>query len=682
MSKKAPWYSPVFVLALPALLVLASRVPAQGARVNGGRYYPIAPLRLMDTGGELGLRYDYFSQSESFEGGDDLEIANHYFQEYVLGRTRGYIYHPRLVDFRAEGKIGLLQQIIRESGYSSSNVQDESNDGTIDGYDVYAYFLKEHPVSFSAFANRDREPLLELFTDRFMLERESRGASANWRNRYVPMNVSFTRTLSKEWGSDSHTDSKSDVLQYNARNKVANWMRTDFRYRYQEYNQQFRSDAPQSNIDRETHYRSHNADFTNSIYLSHDKRSFLSSTARYYNQRGTQDLETFDWRERLQLQHTRTFRTYYQAGYQRNNVQDGHVNSYRGEAGAEHKLYKSLQSHVDIHGRRTEFQDDLRENVVGGTGRVDYRKRTGLGYLTAGYSRTLDRFERKGGGTGIQFIINESLTLRSGVTSFLENPDVIGTSIVVTDPQNQVVYLEGFDYDVLLLGNRTGIEIHPGGNLSDGDTVFVDYQFEFDSDFHYYSDDQDFHIRHDFQKLLTGLSVYYRWHDLSAHDLPNDRDLRVLTYTDQMVGGKFRWKDLEWTEEYREYDSNVTSYRQLRSQLDGSHRLTPTLRWGWTAGIINTGYLERIPGDGKDADFYFASTRVNGSLLRNGYWSVEGRGQKETGRTERTLLGVLGKLGFKWRQVRVETGARYEHFDVFDSERDRAHVFVQIARVF
>lgn len=669
-------------LAVTVIVALASPAVAQRRRRDGARYYPVAPLRILETGGEIGFQYDYFSERESQDGGNQSRLTNHYFQEYVLGRTRGYVYHPRMMDFRAEAKLGLMQQLIARSGYpDSAGPESEANNGTITGYDLYAYFLKEHPVSFTAFANREQEPVLELFNDRYMVMRESQGGSVRWKNRVVPMSLAVTRTQGTEWGGDSVSHSQTDTVEYTARHQVANWMRTELRYRYQEYSQRFRADTPLLSLDRKTDLDSHTADLVNTLYLTSDKRSHLTSTLRYFKQRGTQDLETFNWRERLQLQHTKNFRTYYMANYQRTNLPGAYIHSYRGEVGADHRLYKSLRTHLDVHGRRTQYVG-LREDVVGATGRVDYRKRTGAGVLTAGYSRTLDRFERTGG-TGSQPVLDEPITLEFGTVQYLENANINPASVIVTDPANEVTYVEGFDYQIVQSGDRVGIELLPGGLLSEGDTVLVDYQYEYDSDFDYISDDQMFHIRHDFQKLIKGLSLYYRWHDLATHQLPDDRDLRILEYTDQVAGMKYRfWKKVEWTEEYREYNSLHTNYRQIRSQLDGSHRLSPRLRWGWNMGMLNTEYVEGIPGDGTDADYLFAGTRFTGSILRNGYWSVEGRAQEETGLTERTLFGALAKLGFRWRKIRMETGAKYEHYDVYDNERDRTHVFVQVARLF
>jgi hypothetical protein len=134
------------------------------------------------------------------------------------------------------------------------------------------------------------------------------------------------------------------------------------------------------------------------------------------------------------------------------------------------------------------------------------------------------------------------------------------------------------------------------------------------------------------------------------------------------------------TEEYETYDSNSDSYDQIRSQIEGSHRLNSWLRLGWRAGLLLVDYADDIgPGD-DHSKILFAGTTMGGTFRNNGYWQVEGRARKEMGRTEETLLGLVGKLGFRWRKMRLAFGGRAEQQKRFDNSRDRFHVFLQIAR--
>jgi hypothetical protein len=174
---------------------------------------PVAPFRLTETGGEIGLSFDYFGETQTHEGYDSIRFSNLTFEEYILMRLRGYVYHPRFLDFRTRVKIGLLQQFITRSGLDEDESENLDSNTFVSGYDIYLAFLKEHPLSVSIFANRDRRPVLQLFTDRQLIETENVGAIINWKKGAFPMDVSFTSSRFREWGADSRSDATNKIFQ-------------------------------------------------------------------------------------------------------------------------------------------------------------------------------------------------------------------------------------------------------------------------------------------------------------------------------------------------------------------------------------------------------------------------------------------------------------------------------------
>ncbi|MFH0794315.1 MAG: hypothetical protein V2A74_09825 [bacterium] len=681
MSRSSRPISRALRLVLSCLLVTGlSGSLCAFARVDT-QDYPIAPFRLTHTSGEVGFEFDYLSESQSHEGGDKVSFSNRSFQEYLLYRLRGYVYHPRFLDFSARVKVGFLQQQIQRSDSGDGGFKGGNSNTFLDSYDLYMTFLKEHPLSISIYANRDRRAVLQLFTDRLLIESENEGLIVNWKKNPFPMDISIGRSRFKERGVESRSDAEMRFFQWVIRNEVGQWMNSELRYRFQDYQQNFQASTAIFDLERQTNYKSHDLSFYNTIYLDENRSRFLNSNLRYFRQTGTQQLENFYWLERLQLQHTPNFRTYYLASFARNIFEQTTIDTYRAEVGLEHRLYQSLDSHLDVHWRNTKF-DGSEEEEKGVTGRLNYRKHTPWGYLTAGYGRTLNRYDRSGS-SGTRTILDESVTLQSGLTTFLSNPGVVATSIRVTDLTGLIPYTENFDYTVETQGNRTGLRILAGGLINDGDTVLVDYEIEFISDISYVSDDQDFYVRYDIEKYLEGLSLYYRWHDLSAHDVPDVADLSILVFTDEIVGFNYNWRQLTWTEEYEKYRSNFGNYNQLRSQIEGNHHINQHLKWGWHAGLLMVEYdNEQEDPRGDKSKMVFAGTTLAGSFRNNGFWELEARARKETGRTEETALGVLGKIGMRWRKLRLEAGGRVEQFDRFNSKRDRIHAFFQIAREF
>ncbi|MCL5271263.1 MAG: hypothetical protein M1457_12105 [bacterium] len=357
------------------------------------------------------------------------------------------------------------------------------------------------------------------------------------------------------------------------------------------------------------------------------------------------------------------------------------VDTKRGEIGLDHRLYQSLDTHLDVHGRQTDF-DELTDREWGVTGRLAYRKKTPLGNLLMSYARTLDQIDRSGA-SGRARYFDESLVLTSSRTQFLANPNVDGDSLYVTDAAGTTPYIEDLDYTLETRGNRTGLRLKRGGRLSEGATVLVDYDVEMTSDINYTADDQDFYLRYDFARALQGLGVYYRRHNLTPRGADTTDDMSILEFTDQLYGFNYNWRSLTWTEEYETYSSNFTNYDQTLSQLEGFHRVLNTLKWSWQTGLQTVQYHDDDREDGEDhSRILFAGATLNGPVSSRGYWELEARINKETGIIDETFTGVSGRLGMRWRKVKIEAGARLEQRERFDDTRDRAHVFFRFAREF
>lgn len=662
-------------------ILCALRAAPACARGEDSFAAPVAPFRITQQDGEAGFQFRSLSETDKSDG-HSIDMSSRSFEEYVQYHTRGYVYHPRFLDFDSRVKIGLLQQSFDNSGLDSDarDFTPGSANSFLAAYHFYLSFLKEHPLSFTIHADRDRDAILELFTDRIMTETESHGASLHWKKGPFPMDLAVNQSRFKQWGFESRSDAKMDTLDYSIRNAVGKWMQSELRYNYRDYEETFDANAELFDTHRRTRLKSHDLNFTNSIYFDPSRRSSLTTLMRMYKQSGSQDFDNFSWQERLNLQHTPNLRSYYLFDYMQTKLHDETVDSYRGEVGLDHKLYESLESHLDLHWRESRY-GDLSDRQFGPTGRLGYRKYTPWGVLSAGYSLTVDQIERSGGG-GVRPVQREPLTLRSGVNNYLSQPAVDAASIEVFSPDGATEYVEGFDYEVRVQGNRTALRILPGGRLPDNAPVVVDYDVEFTSDINFTQTDQDFHINYDFEKFLRGLSIYYRWHDLSPLNAPED-DVTILAFSSHLAGFAYHWRWFTWRNEYTIYNSNFSNYNQFMSQIDGLHELGARLRLAWNLGATLTDYTDEGLPKGQDYDnAYYAGLALRGPIRANGYWEIGGQARREQGQVDETLFGLLGKLGFRWRRSKIEAGVRLEARERFDTERNRSAVFLQFSREF
>jgi hypothetical protein len=666
---------PTILLMGLCLSLLNSTAMAQRDRFQ--REYPVKTLAVTETEAEMGAEYNYFGEEISNEGSGTTEYSNHYFQEYLLGRIRGYGYHPRFIDYSGSLRIGFSQQRLEYSSPVTGSQSNDDNDNLL-GYNLRMDILKENNLSGTLSASRDERILMGLFIDRYRVLTESMSGTVRWRSGNLRMDLTGTRTETEETGFRSSGHTKSDTLLYNLAHDVGKRMRTDLRYRLQQYERDFTQRTAQGTVTRRNDYVTNDLNLTNRLALDPREKLTLRSTFRFNDRsanEGSSDLRTWYLEELLRHNASRVARPYMKVSAHRNEFATRTVDTYRGEAGLDGDLFDSLSYHFDLHATRID-QDAFTEDRYGPTGSLGYRKRTGVGLLSAGYSRTLEQVERSGMSSQVR-ILDEQITLRTAFATFLREADVIASSIRVTDLNGQVVYQEGFDYEIVTQGNRVGLRVIPGGLLADGSTVLVEYSVDSSGKQSYLSDDESISVRHDFSRIVKDLSLYGRRHTFRARNVESAGELNIVEYTNDTVGLRQGWRQFAFTSEYEMYDDDLGGYDRWRNQLEGYHNLGRQVRWGWNAGIIETWYDEdRVSGRDDDSRHLFAGTHLDGTFARTGYWRVEGNIMEDTGRLERTTRGVVGRVGYNWRRVTLESGLRLEQYEAPDNDQDRVQFFL------
>jgi hypothetical protein len=73
--------------------------------------------------------------------------------------------------------------------------------------------------------------------------------------------------------------------------------------------------------------------------------------------------------------------------------------------------------------------------------------------------------------------VSEELSVKDLTNNFLESPRVDASTVVVTDVLGTLL-LEGVDYELIQIGDRTSIEVLPDGDIELGQTLFVEYDYE------------------------------------------------------------------------------------------------------------------------------------------------------------------------------------------------------------
>jgi len=170
------------------MLLLAVTVPAHGARKRRGPRIPIKPVGLLDWGGNLYLRASVDGKERTQDGVVSTD-EQRVFEEGVELDTRGYIYHPNLVDWNAAIRMGLSQE------WLMLNDANRKTNGTLLGYNLSSTFLREKPVSVRVFANQSQSIRDQSFAEGTRAENQRMGAVAHLKGQ-------FPASLLVETGTD------------------------------------------------------------------------------------------------------------------------------------------------------------------------------------------------------------------------------------------------------------------------------------------------------------------------------------------------------------------------------------------------------------------------------------------------------------------------------------------------
>jgi hypothetical protein len=75
-------------------------------------------------------------------------------------------------------------------------------------------------------------------------------------------------------------------------------------------------------------------------------------------------------------------------------------------------------------------------------------------------------------------VFDETILLEGTTPAALRNDFVVSSSVVVRNATNTQTFIEGFDYRLLVVGSITSIQRLLTGNISDGESVLVDYRYQ------------------------------------------------------------------------------------------------------------------------------------------------------------------------------------------------------------
>ena len=567
------------------MLLLAVAAPAPAARKRKGPAIPIKPVGLLDWGGSLYL-------SGTFDGDERTQSNNvttreqSIFEEGVNLNTRGYVYHPNLLDWNASLRMGLSQEWVL------LNDANRKTNGTLLGYNLSGIFLREKPVSVRVFANQSQNLRDQSFAASTRGETQRMGAVASLKGK-------FPTSLLVETGTNTLTSERRNVdasvthMNFKITDKrYSNWL-TELEVDREDTSETsiFFSpgDTAGSTTDQSEVVDEVNLSNTWRFGPRKNKHS-LTGSANLIDRKGFFMTKRTVADQRLELMHGKTFRSFYGAGFSSNETEAVTEEIRNGEIGVTKSFYKSLDVTLRTTGRDRTIGETENE-VIGGFFDANYRKKTPIGRYTSSLGLGRTRETRTSESDQI-FNQDQSVKLTGLAFSFLSSSNVVNSSIVVTDNNNTLpAYVLGVDYQIRKTGQITEIARLGGGIITDGQTVFVDFITEGTGDLTFQTDHLRWQQRMALKHLPLSVYTSYTLRDETLIDGADPENLDVNRRF--LAGTELDWKGLQVTVEREESESLLSpSTLAHRARVSYTHLLGRNSRLAMGGHVSKLVYLQ------------------------------------------------------------------------------------------
>jgi len=530
---------------------------------------------------ELELSYEIAETDRSSGSSTEVHEDRNISRGELEITTRGWVYHPALLEFAA----GIAPKLVREdleiSDGAGNSTSSENNQDFL-GYFVDATFLQYKPYSLNLYALEDqRDYRTSLSANTATETKVYRGVMTL---SHTGMSSALT-TESREIVTEGLTDSDEqlDTLRLES---SAGTQRSNVRLRAENKNQDREtfalvgSDIESVRTDSDTFDAgiAHTYQFTPDALLTtdfthRDTLSFTQATTL-----AQQEIDTLLSRfsSRLNIQHRRNFRSYYSVQLdRRDDTRDGErfeFDSQFASAGLSHLLYENLTTTLDVDGYQSDASTGEFESYRANLDfRYDRRIPWGNLLVNLGFEERRENDQRT-----ITPIIDENQALNGTELAFFDNFNVVinntPTDIVVTDVTGVTRYIEGVDYEVTtfdenvvdgnLVATSVAISRIPFGNIADGATVLVDYRFVPAGTGKSEISTQRFGVTLD---LWHTLRVYYYLQE-ADEDVKSGTRPVVIDDTIQRMGAELRVGPSTTRVEYEDQDTLRNPFKRTRAE--------------------------------------------------------------------------------------------------------------------
>lgn len=597
------------------------------------------------------------------------------WEEELIFRTQSYVYHPGFlnIDFNVAPK--LVQQ-----DFNSVDGANKSNESFL-GFSARLNFLQLKSYPFSLYYRQSSPAVTTGLAGRYISESEEYGANARMRLfKKIVLDLEQTHRDQQGEGFERIENEEVDRSLLRASTKYGDENSLMFNHSYSVRNSL--SGSPNLPI-QPSIIRQDMSDLTARNYFGSQKHITVNQVFRRLQQEleQTEATETDERNYNAQVRVEHSPKVVSMLNYIASDIarSEGDVKRQNLRVGFDQRFDSSLKYGI-VAGYESNRQIGFESDRPGLSGRISYSLPTKFGLFNFNGAAAKTRTDQISSSDQAP-VFDEAITLAGTVPVNLAEEFVVAPSVVVSNDSNTQQYVEGSDYRLVVIGTVTSIQRFLGGNIQDGETVLVDYEYQTTGTAKFDLDTYSVGISTNFLKYANA-NIQYDGSKTSVLDgqlttPTNDRNTLIFVIGANFpvgqrwkIGGEYRFEDRN--EEIAPSASNFTSLQAMTT----------------IAGVANlnlSGSLVKVDQKNsvEDIDQVQLSMGVSGSLYSWVQMSYDLTYLRDTGGSlSRSSLRHSFNLQWTYRSVRLMLRAGYVDESVGETTRDSTHVAATLVRAF
>jgi hypothetical protein len=658
-----------------AVAFLCIRVEPSAAATESPKGIEIKPFALQHTNSDFTIRYLRDDRTIGESDGEATFEDRLTWEQELWVRSRAYVYHPGFLNIDFDLGPKLVQQ-----NYDANAGSNNKSEEFLQFHTRFNFLnLKRYP--FSLYYTRLHPSVNAGLSGRFLAETNEYGLDGRLfgsGKTSLKFALGHRDNLGEGFGRvvDSAEDGGSITIN------SSYWDGDTIEVEYGKNNRSSSNGSPglpilETEVLEETGHL-----LTTNRFGAKDNYRFNQSyylLNQEYESSQSSDLDSWRYNSSLQVQHSDSISSSLSFSADDMTRDETRSKGRRARVGINHAVREDLSygaavDHREI--RQTGFSSDQSAADV----RFNYQKAMRFGSLSLSANVAKARTDQVSTVETVR-VFDEAVVLIGTVQVDLAREFVVPGTVVVRNIDKTQVYVEGFDYRLVVVGSVTRIERLISGNILDGETVLVDYEYQTSGTAKFDTLRPGASISFAFPRFVSAALRYNRQDtELLSGELTtpvNDKNvLEFSVFADFPVGSR-------WTinADYRHTDVDEDISPSVTESLSISAKATI-----WQATQLSLGaglYQVDLERSEEDTDDLQLSLRISARPLAStsvSYGVAYARGVG--GSVERSKLRHLLSIGWRYRAVAFLLRADVTDESQGTSDRMNKRVTAEVSRYF